>query len=597
MVVCPVCQAEVALEVMNVHLDSNCLVKGPEKKENTLAGILTGNRARGGGHKANKRPSEGQARSSDGGSRSSDIGSRSNDSPVQRRSFQLETSRSGDGDSSFNNEMSSRGASELDRSQSNDLERSQVEVEEIQEPPRKKRNSSPGPPPYSLTDSNQRQLDLEKNYLRQQARLPLAERLRPKNLDQYIGQQHLVGKGGILRGFIEKDRVPSMILWGPPGVGKTTLCRIIANVSNSRFVELSATANGINDCRKVFEEAKNELRLTKRKTLLFCDEIHRFNKAQQDIFLPYVEKGDITLIGATTENPSFQLNSALLSRCRVFTLEKLSLEEVNKILNRAILATNKTRKLLYGQPILKFNRAAVDYLGDISDGDSRSALNLLEITDSHYANSETSDVSAIDITPEGLKSVLKRTHMIYDRVGDAHYDTISLFHKSVRGSDADAALYYLARMLEGGENPLYIARRMIRIASEDVGCLDDSCLPFAVAAYQAVQFVGLPEADMALVHCAYKLAKAPKSIEIYRAWSNVRSALREEPNVASAPIPLHLRNAPTKLMESLGYSKGYKYNPDYVNGKVKQEYLPPVAKNIKILENRHLGEMVDPDLD
>lgn len=497
--------------------------------------------------------------------------------------------------------------------------------------------------------------------LKLQSRLPLAERLRPTTLENYIGQKHLVGRGGILRGFIESDRIPSMILWGFPGTGKTTLARIISHSTKSRFVELSATTNGISDCKKIFQEAKNELKLTGRKTIVFVDEIHRFNKAQQDIFLPYVERGTITLIGATTENPSFQLNSALLSRCRVFVLKKLTSDELKEIVCRALVEINKTRKLVYNKMVLKFLPDAVEYICNISDGDSRSALNLLELADSHFmtadeekaeqregdgkgssieterigerqnaeknmenmnkstqnmdkdtqdmnkdtrntnkssqTESHTTNKHVLEVVAEDLRKVFKRTQMVYDRVGDAHYDTISAFHKSVRGSSPDAAIYYLARMLKGGEDPLYVARRMIRIASEDVGDVDDSCLPFAVAAYRAVQLIGLPEAELALAQCAVKLARAPKSVEIYRAWKEINAKIDNEPDVAAAAIPLHLRNAPTKLMEDLGYSEGYKYNPDYRDGKVKQEYLPKELKGLKLLRGQHLGTRIDPDLE
>lgn len=438
--------------------------------------------------------------------------------------------------------------------------------------------------------------------LKMESRLPLAERLRPKDLDDYVGQRHLVGQGGILYGFIKNDRIPSMILWGYPGTGKTTLARIISHRTKSRFVELSATSNGISDCKRVFEEARHEKKLTGRDTIVFVDEIHRFNKTQQDIFLPHVERGTITLIGATTENPSFQLNSALLSRCRVFVLKKLSADELKEIIGRALVVINKTRKLVNGQPVLKFATDTIEYLANISDGDSRSALNLLELADSHYQTDEAIHDSQgalrkmVEVGEEDLRMVLKRTQMVYDRVGDAHYDSISAFHKSVRGGNPDAAMYYLARMLKGGEDPLYIARRMIRIASEDIGVMDDSCLPFAISAYRAVQLVGLPEADLALAHCAVKLARAPKSIEVYRAWGELNRKIDNEPQVGAAPIPLHLRNAPTKLMDDLGYSKGYKYNPDYKDGKVKQTYFPEEVGELKLLRGKHLGEKIDTDL-
>ncbi|ODV97861.1 hypothetical protein PACTADRAFT_47708 [Pachysolen tannophilus NRRL Y-2460] len=590
MVSCPVCAKEIEIGLINRHLDtctSSCSrVESNVSTKSNLTNILNGNRSK---------------------SRSS-LKKERNYTPSLKRARNEVVTIDDDETSSVSEQNTSNISLFVPDSPPPSTIDQHQDVDDEAIPPSKKlkKDSSPPPPPYTLTP--QYHLEEELKLLKSQAKLPLAEKLRPKNLDQYIGQQHLVGPNGILRGFIERDRIPSMILWGPPGVGKTSLCRIISHETHSRFVELSATSSGISECRKVFEEAKNEYRLTKRQTVLFCDEIHRFNKAQQDIFLPYVEKGDIILIGATTENPSFQLNSALLSRCRVFVLNKLEVSDLNKVLCKAILIVNKTRKLLYNQPILKFNKQSVDYLSDLSDGDSRGALNLLEIADSHFLkspsnnnNNNNNDISNenanfIDITPELLKHIFKRTHLIYDRVGDAHYDTISAFHKSVRGSDANAALYYLGKMIKGGENPLYIARRMIRIASEDIGVLDNTCLPLAIAAYQAVQFVGLPEADLALVQCAYKLCQAPKSVLIYRAWNKICSYIDKDPGFASAPIPLHLRNAPTKLMKDLDYSKGYKYNPDYLNGEVVQEYLPEKIKGTNFLDGKHLGDIADPDL-
>ncbi|KAH3678706.1 hypothetical protein OGATHE_000256, partial [Ogataea polymorpha] len=276
----------------------------------------------------------------------------------------------------------------------------------------------------------------------------------------------------------------------------------------------------------------------------------------------------------------------------------LTSDELHKIVSKALLVINKTRKLVHNVPVLRFNKEAIGYICNIADGDSRSALNLLELADSHFITNYSLEPGkhVIEVNADQLREVLKRTHMVYDRVGDAHYDTISAFHKSIRGSNADAAMYYLGRMLKGGENPLYIARRMIRIASEDVGVLDDSCLPFAIATYQAVQFLGLPEADMALVHCAVKLARAPKSVEIYRGWNELNAKLDSEPEFASASIPLHLRNAPTKLMKEVGYSKGYKYNPDYKDGRVKQEYFPEQIGEMQFLTGLHLGLKPDPDL-
>ncbi|CAN6605685.1 DNA-dependent ATPase Mgs1p [Trichomonascus vanleenenianus] len=417
---------------------------------------------------------------------------------------------------------------------------------------------------------------------------PLAEQVRPRELSDFIGQEDLVGENGILRQFIAQDNCPSLILWGPSGVGKTSIARIIARTTQSRFVELSATVHGTGDCKKIFAEAKNDLRLMGRRTILFLDEVHRFNRAQQDIFLPHVERGDVTLIGATTENPSFKLNSALLSRCRVFVLKKLSQPDLVRMLDRAIATVNGNRAAASLDPY-NFDAGALEYIAGLADGDGRIAINLLEIAVGVSQSSKA-------ITKDMLKARLQRTHMLYDRVGDSHYDTISAFHKSVRGSDADATLFYLGRMLESGEDPLYIARRMIRIASEDVGLADDSLLPFATATYTAVQQIGMPEADYILAHCAVKLAEAAKSVKVYRAYNKVKALLASEPGAAAATVPLHLRNAPTKLMKDIGYGTTYKYNPDYLNGKVKQWYLPEELKGIRFLEDCHLGEKEDPDL-
>ncbi|KAK9369308.1 DNA polymerase III, clamp loader complex, gamma/delta/delta subunit [Lipomyces kononenkoae] len=421
---------------------------------------------------------------------------------------------------------------------------------------------------------------------------PLADRARPKNLDEFVGQENLVGKKtGILRRFIESDSCPSLIFWGPSGVGKTTLARIIARSTKSRFVELSATSASVADCKKVFEEARNELRLTGRRTYLFLDEVHRFNKAQQDVFLPYIERGDIVLIGATTENPSFKVNSALISRCRVFILQKLSQEELYSIISRLSISLASEHVPAGGSSETGiFKEDALRYLAGLADGDGRMAINLLEI----LINSTSS--TSIPITLDQVKTDLQRTHLLYDRLGDAHYDTISAFHKSVRGSNPDATLFYLARMLESGESALYVARRMIRIASEDVGLADDSCLPFAIAAYAAVEKVGMPECDLALAHCAVKLAMAKKSVKVYRAYNAAKSKLHGDPEFSSAPIPIHLRNAPTRLMKEIGYGRDYKYNPDYENGQVQQEYFPENLRGTKFLPDIDLGTKLDDDL-
>ncbi|KAF4465150.1 DNA-dependent ATPase MGS1 [Fusarium albosuccineum] len=410
---------------------------------------------------------------------------------------------------------------------------------------------------------------------------PLADRMRPRTLDDVCGQD-LVGPSGVLRSLIESNQVPSMILWGPSGTGKTTIARCIAHMVGSRFIELNATGTGVGECKKLFQEAANELALTGRKTIIFCDEIHRFNKAQQDVFLKPVEAGTITLIGATTENPSFKVAAALLSRCRTFTLQSLTTEDVVRILQRAI----REEESVY-PPTPLLDEAMVSYLARFADGDARTALNLLELA--------LSLTTREGITQEDIKASLTKT-LVYDRAGDQHYDTISAFHKSVRGNDADAALYYLARMLQSGEDPLFIARRMVVIASEDVGLADNTLLPLATATYTATQQIGMPEARIPLAHCTVALCNAPKSTRAYRALNNAYAALRE-PGVAGLPVPLHLRNAPTRLMRDLGYGAEYKYPPNYRDGMVKQTYLPDELIGRKFVEDRDLGTEVDPDLE
>jgi putative ATPase len=410
--------------------------------------------------------------------------------------------------------------------------------------------------------------------------------MRPKSLEDVCGQE-LVGPHGVLRSLIEQDRVPSMILWGGPGTGKTTIARCVASKVGSRFVEINSTSSGIPECKKIFAEAKAELNLTGRKTILFCDEIHRFTKVQQDAFLGPVESGQITLIGATTENPSFKVQSALLSRCRTFTLAKLTDEDVASILLRAVEA--EKARLVVDHNFKEEDFHLIDmeliyYLAAFSDGDARTALNLVELAMSLSTRP--------GITKAELKSSLTKT-LVYDRAGDQHYDTISAFHKSVRGSDPDAALYYLARMLQSGEDPLFIARRMVVIASEDVGLADNTLLPLATAAYSAAEKIGMPECRINLAHVCVALCLAPKSTRSYRALNNAYSALRE-PGVAALPIPIHLRNAPTKLMKELGYGAEYKYNPNYREGRVVQEYLPEGLKGRRFLEERDLGAEIDP---
>ncbi|KAK3320470.1 hypothetical protein B0T19DRAFT_429676 [Cercophora scortea] len=402
--------------------------------------------------------------------------------------------------------------------------------------------------------------------------VPLAERMRPRTLDDVLGQD-LVGQNGVLRSLLESDRVPSMILWGGSGTGKTTIARCVAQRTGSRFIELNATSTGVAEVKKLFGEAANELGLTGRRTIIFCDEIHRFTKAQQDVFLKPVEAGTITLIGATTENPSFKIAAALLSRCRTFTLQPLTQDDIQKILLRA-LQREIDHENLELSPLI--DEEMLHYLSAFADGDARTALNLLELALSLTATPSPT------LTKADIKSALTKT-LVYDRAGDQHYDTISAFHKSVRGSDADAALYYLARMLQSGEDPLFIARRMVVIASEDVGLADNTLLPLATAAYTATQQIGMPEARIPLAHCAVALCLAPKSTRAYRGLNNAYSAL-QEPGVAALPVPVHLRNAPTRLMKEMGYGREYKYPPNYRGGR-------------KFLEERDLGTEVDPDVE
>jgi putative ATPase len=388
---------------------------------------------------------------------------------------------------------------------------------------------------------------------------PLAARMRPRTLDEIVGQEHLVEPGRLLRRSIEGDRVPSMILWGPPGSGKTTLAEIIARQTHARFVSLSAVSAGVADLRRVVDEAKKLRQFSKQHTILFIDEIHRFNKAQQDSVLPHVERGVITLIGATTENPSFEVNAALLSRSRVFTLKGLSEEQILTILQRAL--TDKERGL--GQLNITVDEDALQQIAIFSNGDARIALNVLELAAHGIAGTTAENLATPDhihITISLIEEVMQHRALLYDKSGDQHFDAISALHKSLRGSDPDASLYWLGRMIEAGEDPLYIVRRLIRFASEDVGMADPQALLVCVAAQQAVHFVGLPEANLALAQAVIHLATAPKSNALYEAYSRVQEDVQKTRN---DPVPLQIRNAPTQLMKDLDYGKDYKYAHEY----------------------------------
>jgi putative ATPase len=394
------------------------------------------------------------------------------------------------------------------------------------------------------------------------AGMPLAARMRPRTLDEILGQEHLLAPGRALRRALEADRVPSMLLWGPPGSGKTTLAEVIARLSQSRFVALSAVTAGVADLRKVIEEAR---RVPDQRTILFIDEVHRWNKAQQDAVLPHAENGTVTLIGATTENPSFEVNSALLSRVRVFTLRALSNADIETIVRRALEDTERG----LGARHLAIEDSAMKHLVERANGDARIALNALELA---ADAAEAAHASAIDLPL--IEDAVQQRALLYDKAGDAHYDTISAFIKSVRGSDPDAAVYWLARMLESGEDLMFIARRLVILAGEDVGLADPHALSVAVAAQQAAHFIGMPEAMFPLTEATLYLATAPKSNSVGRAYSAAMEAVRDTRN---DPVPLHLRNAVTGLMRGMGYGRDYRYSHDFAEDDPRrwtQTYLP-----------------------
>lgn len=396
---------------------------------------------------------------------------------------------------------------------------------------------------------------------------PLADRMRPQKFEEFLGQDEILGSGKLLRRAIESDVIPSMIFWGPPGSGKTTLASIIAKITKSEFKELSATQSGVKELKILVEKAIEGKRLG-IKTILFIDEIHRWNKKQQDALLPHVEKGNVILIGATTENPSFEVISALLSRCRVFVLKQLQVDSLEQIIKSAL--KDKDRGL--GNLNLKIDKTTIKLLAQMSNGDARTALNVIE-----YASTLSRDNK---ITKNELQEAFQKSYLMYDKNGEEHYNIISALHKSMRGGDANASLYWLARMIEAGEDPLYIARRIVRFASEDIGLSNSRALEQAVACYEACHFIGYPECNVILAQAVVYMAKCKKSNELYVGYNKAKDDIIKFGNL---PVPLHIRNAPTKLMKNLGYGKNYKYSPDF-DYKENQTYLPEKLKNKKYIK-------------
>ena len=417
----------------------------------------------------------------------------------------------------------------------------------------------------------------QQTFFSQEASAPLAARLRPQTLDEIAGQRHLLGEGKILRRLIESDHVSSMIFWGPPGVGKTTLARIIARQTRADFVEFSAVTSGIKEIKEVMNQAEGNRRMGIR-TLLFADEIHRFNKAQQDAFLPYVEKGSIILVGATTENPSFEINSALLSRCKVFILKPLTEQDLYELLIHAMRSPKG-----FGNRKVDMKDDWLRSIARFANGDARTALNTLEMA---VLNGRLDEQGTLCVDEEILSQCMNRRSLLYDKNGEEHYNLISALHKSMRNSDPDAAVYWMCRMLDGGEDPLYIARRLVRFASEDVGMADSHALQVAVAAYQACHFLGMPECDVHLTHAAVYLSMAPKSNALYRACESCKADIKSMP---AQPVPLQIRNAPTGLMKELDYGKGYIYAHDTEEKVSAMQCLPDALKDRRYYEPTEEG--------
>ncbi|KAJ2953785.1 hypothetical protein O0L34_g1412 [Tuta absoluta] len=455
--------------------------------------------------------------------------------------------------------------------------------------------------PESTTPKGKSQLSKDakaKDVSSKEGKGPLAEQMRPLGLNDLVGQKEAFGSRSMLRSMLEQKKIPNMILWGPPGCGKTSLANVVSNICkkcpNMRFVKLSATMAGINDVKEVVKVAKNEAQF-KRQTVLFMDEIHRFNKLQQDTFLPHVENGTIILIGATTENPSFSLNNALLSRCRVVVMEKLGVDDVMLILERAlkkckacVVDAGKMDNGFKNEEIPRclIERASLRWLAEVCDGDARVALGALELAVSaRDTGQEVHTAGPAVLTLEDIKDGIKRSHMLYDRKGEEHYNTVSAIHKSIRAGDDNAALYWTTRALQGGEDPIYIARRLLRAASEDIGLVEPNAVVEAVACLQGCQQVGMPECDVLLAQCAVRLARASKSQEVYRAMSRCKRMLADTKGPLS-PVPLHLRNAPTKLMKQLGYGRGYNMLNKDESG---LQYMPEGMENVDFFNDNGFG--------